>query len=221
MRSRRTLFALLAAAFPTALGCEAILGLDGYRKVSGDAAPDDAGDDRPVLFVDASPASRWARWIMPNARPPNAGPPDGGSPDGGPLVPNEAVYRQVSTPANGGNVSAIEDMTEGGPNLVWLLDVVERSSLVEARSYCESLGFRLPTRIELVSILDVAQSTPPRVPPEFGSQGAGLFWTDSPVLLYPSGATQVWAVDFGSGGVIPSPTTGSKFVRCVKGGVNR
>jgi hypothetical protein len=211
---------LLAAAFPAALGCEAILGLDGYRKVAdaGDADVQDAGDDRPVLFVDASPASRWARWIMPNARPP-----DGGPPDGGPRVPNEAVYQMTRAGlCDGGTVDAIQDVTDGGPNLVWLLDVVQRDSLVEARSYCASLCFRLPTRIELVSILDAARSGGPRIPPEFGSSSNGLFWTDSPVLLYPSGATQVWAVDFGSGHVIPSSTTGSKnFVRCVTGGVNR
>jgi hypothetical protein len=226
-RRKRALLAVLGVVLPGALGCEAILGLDGYQKVDGgnDAgtdgvgyvdAPQDAVDETPLYNPDASVASRWARWIMPNAPVPA----DGGTDvDAGPTVQNQAVYAIVKVAIGDGGADAqvevVEDLTavqDAAPQHFWLRSVVEKDSIAEAEAYCASLGFRLPTRIELVSILDAARSTPPLVDPVFTDAGVGSFWTSSPM---PS-KTEIWTVDFASGAIGAGSLSGRKFVRCIR-----
>jgi hypothetical protein len=88
-----------------------------------------------------------------------------------------------------------------------------------AKSYCDSLelegtrDWRLPTRIELVSILDDDKVMPsiddevfPNTPPE-------VFWTAS---AFAGEASQAWTVSFGVFQSIAQPKNGGARVRCVR-----
>lgn len=89
-----------------------------------------------------------------------------------------------------------------------------------ALDYCSKLsmpgaqtGWRLPTRIELLSIVDFSSKEPaidsisfPNAPPE-------TFWSSSP---YSNGVDQAWVVYFGDGGVTPGFKVEPYRVRCVR-----
>jgi hypothetical protein len=87
-----------------------------------------------------------------------------------------------------------------------------------ADSYCRSLmlaggGWRLPTRAELLTIVDPTKAWPaldgtafPATPPEL--------WTSSPALSAPP--DYVWYVEFSAGTTSVSFTNVSKGVRCVR-----
>jgi hypothetical protein len=92
-------------------------------------------------------------------------------------------------------------------------------SLAQARAHCESLavenasGFRVPSRIELASIVKyVALGT------KLDSSMAGnatTYWTASPDAR---DANSSWTVDFGTGVTFAFPNSRLSEVRCVKGG---
>jgi hypothetical protein len=87
----------------------------------------------------------------------------------------------------------------------------------EASTYCASLtlagsGWRLPTKSELLSILEV-QYTPTINPAAFPNTRAARFWSSSPDA---AAAGNVWYVSFAdgiSGSQSPSYTA---IVRCVR-----
>jgi hypothetical protein len=94
-----------------------------------------------------------------------------------------------------------------------------------AKTYCAQLtlaggGWRLPSRIELVSILDVTQPSGnaqidftyfPNTPHE-------AFWTASPSITTATAAWSVYFQDTGpqAGRIIPSDITAIQRVRCVR-----
>jgi hypothetical protein len=113
--------------------------------------------------------------------------------------------------------------------LVWQASVdtsaTGRMTWQTAKTYCAGLtlaggGWRLPSRIELVSILDITQ--PSSVPQidyvNFQNTPDEPFWTSSPVA---GAATTAWSVYFQSTGpqagrVISTDITGVLRVRCVR-----
>jgi hypothetical protein len=97
-----------------------------------------------------------------------------------------------------------------------------KGSAANAAAACQASNvggewdWRLPTRIELLSILDYGlRVTPgPLWPPEMGSApaGADVFWTSSS-----AGSNGRYVVDFSSGDVVAlDPANGQAFVRCVR-----
>jgi hypothetical protein len=76
-------------------------------------------------------------------------------------------------------------------------------------------GWRLPSRIELLSIVDFTQSEPLIDPVAFPNTPPEPFWSVSPTVDDPSSA---WSVHFGFGTVSASATsTGTPLrVRCVR-----
>jgi hypothetical protein len=98
-----------------------------------------------------------------------------------------------------------------------------RLSLAEAICYCSSLslpnatsGWRLPSRVELLSILDYAE-TPLIEPTAFFDTPNDVFWTSS--LLGTTVAEGAWHIAFNSGGVTRNGNPDEPhFVRCVKDG---
>jgi hypothetical protein len=89
----------------------------------------------------------------------------------------------------------------------------------KAKAYCEQLelagmsDWRLPTLIELVSILDDNRVMPSIDPDNFPNTPPELFWTASSSA---AGADQAWALDFNVFQSNTVPKTNSQRVRCVR-----
>jgi hypothetical protein len=168
-----------------------------------------------TMTCGAMGCSGWASWPMPN--PVNAG------------LPNQASYDRSSTlgvvkdnvtklwwqdPVGGANASSVN--CSGG------------CSQDQASAYCANLvlagycDWRLPTRIELVSLIDFTQA-PPIDPGSFGSlPSVDAFWTSSLVNVDTPFAYYVDFSDTSSGGPVTvvsvDPGTEQHNARCVRGG---
>jgi hypothetical protein len=170
------------------------------------ATPSDAAVPGPTTLFDASPVTPWAGWPVPN--PPSS------------QLPHPQVYSTSVPGVVRDAVTQLEWQTS--------VDGVTRE-WNEAVSYCATLandsgGWRLPSRMELVSIvdwtqtlgIDVAAFGPLPAPSTSPGTQALLYWSTS---RRAGDSTQAWAVDFGSGVdlVLPDATTNLHYVRCVRG----
>ena len=236
MAPSRALLVIVAALAAGALACDALIGLDAYSKVDGsaDAGPaEDAGDasmdtttsdgpeqadaldaadahadadaDETSAIFDASSdglplTAYWARWAMPN--------PDAAiAPGADAMLPNPMSY------AGGGDASttALDTVT----NLKWSTAAVAAATYDAAIKACQmGPGWHVPTRIELVSLIDFTQR-PTIDNATFPGTPQATFWTASRVPG-DAGAPQYWVVDFGSGFTQQAPSAG--YVRCVQEG---
>ena len=94
-------------------------------------------------------------------------------------------------------------------------------SWAKAKLYCETLqlegasDWRLPTLIELSSILDDNRVMPAVDPESFPSTPPEPFWSASSSA---ENADQAWSVDFGLFQVAPALKTSGRRVRCVRTG---
>jgi hypothetical protein len=90
-----------------------------------------------------------------------------------------------------------------------------------AAEYCDWLvlaGFddwRLPTRIELVSIVDYGRNSPAIDAAAFSGTPNDVYWSSSP---YASDSEGAWTVDFTGGHVNGGATADDSKVRCVRAG---
>lgn len=90
-----------------------------------------------------------------------------------------------------------------------------------AAAYCEALetsdgaagSWRLPTVVELATLIDSAQQEP-SIDPAFEGTDPGGYWNSTPVA---SGPVQGWTVRFDFGEVVPRLATHALPVRCVRG----
>ncbi|HEX8343680.1 MAG TPA: DUF1566 domain-containing protein [Actinoplanes sp.] len=142
-------------------------------------------------------ASRWAGWPMPNSR--------------GLGLPNERSYTDL------GNGSVRDDVT----CLVWQKDFsANKVSWAAAKSYCAGLsigggGWRLPSRVELTSIIDFSRSGPAIDTSVFRGV-ANFFWTGSPWAVRHS-PPYAWAMNFYEGLTTNAGNTeGAYYARCVR-----
>ncbi len=139
----------------------------------------------------------WAMSKMPN--PPSTG------------LPNPASYTVVGD-------GTVRDNVTG---LVWQRDVPSAGyNWRQAKDYCSHLtlpgcGWRLPTRIELVSLVDFTKPSPgPTIDTNaFPGTPGDAFWSSSPLASAPYLA---WIVYFHGGSVAPFDVTFSHRVRCVR-----
>jgi hypothetical protein len=140
----------------------------------------------------------WANWPMPN-----------------PVVstlPNPQKY-QIGA---GGRV--IDQVT----HLEWqqTVDAMARDWKT-AGEYCSVLkidgmgGWRLPSRIELLSLVDYTIASPAIDPQSFSGAPGDSFWSSSPFIAAPNAA---WGVNFGfkDGFVFTDDTKEHHRVRCVR-----
>ncbi|HVV16458.1 MAG TPA: DUF1566 domain-containing protein [Polyangia bacterium] len=141
----------------------------------------------------------WAEWPMPNG---SAAFPDG--------APNAATY------ADNGD-GTVTDLITG---LMWQQTLPKAMyDWVQAIAYCPTLAlgghgdWRLPSRIELFSIVAVATGNASIDARYFPTTPSGAFWSSSPVAASPGAA---WAVDFGSGSSYYYVSTDPHDVRCVR-----
>jgi hypothetical protein len=82
----------------------------------------------------------------------------------------------------------------------------------DAKTYCSSVGLRLPTVKELDSLVDLTVTSGATIDPTaFPNTPAESFWTSSPYFGSPSNA---WGVDFSSG--LYGSGAGVDYVRCVR-----
>lgn len=204
--------------------CNLIAGFDAYRDCKTLSCPDAAGDTGDVdaggqdasdaapppdafSFDGPSVGTSWATGIMPNP------------------VYDAAVtalpvgslhFEPGYTPStyDGGAV-----LTDPVTQLSWLLDVQSTASGGEpaAEAFCKAqgAGWRVPTRIELLTLLDFTQPSSPYDPPQFNSSLAShTIWTISPDRNDPS---RFWVVNFGGGTASTQPSSSDGYALCVSG----
>jgi hypothetical protein len=135
--------------------------------------------------------------------------------DAGPGTPNPISY----------NVGA-ETVLDNVTNLTWQKDqpaAQTNRTYADAKAACDNLmlasdsSWRLPSRIELVTLLDLEKQ--PRIAPAFSNTTPTAYWSSSEVRR-PAGVTgslQYWVVDFGDGNVEKLSPASTASVRCVKG----
>ncbi|WP_449479665.1 Lcl C-terminal domain-containing protein [Streptomyces atroolivaceus] len=155
---------------------------------------------RPPADCRGALASRWANWPMPNAR------------TGG--LPSPASY------TNQGNGTVRDNVT----CLLWQrTPAPQRHTFTDARAYCARLklvgdGWRLPSRIEVMSLVDTTRSGPAIDTTAFPGTPARFFWTSSPWAVTKA-PPRAWIVNFYEGLTSnAAEQSGSYQVRCVRGG---
>jgi len=231
LREHRPLATVLAALIPFAAGCNQILGIKEHHLADGGSAgtggsgtagssgaagtaggagtgggagtTNGCGVDGSVTDADGTDASApmaSCGFVVPTF---------------GAGLPNQATYK-LNT-----DQTVIDNITK----LTWE-GVVYPSKITqsEAASYCAGLDnsngpWRLPTLLELISLVDYTVPSGPMINATFPSRPAEKFWTSSRAAC---GAPQGWWVDFGSGGAHPFDDSANALyrVRCVRGALN-
>ena len=117
-----------------------------------------------------------------------------------------------------------DTVADGVTDLTWQRAVpLPPRTWWDARSTCEGLvlggddDWRLPTRVELVTLLDVGRSAPSVDPTAFPDTPADETWTSTPLA---GDATASWTVNFAQGGLAQPRDNRDEAhrVRCVRGG---
>lgn len=218
-RRRRIFFTLAVAAF-TAIACNGIVGLDEYKRAQctdydcglvdsnfPDTLRPDVGQpdgSLPDGGEGTAPVS-WARWRMPNYAV--SGALDAGPPP--PTLPN-------LTPAAG-------QVDDNVSTLAWKNAVEKAGAPItfdEAKGTCGNIEpkgtWRLPSRIELVTLLDYGHAKPFIDKAKFVDPPTQRVWTFSEVRPIDRAAPRHWTVNFDNGAVEPEIDSNRAAVLCVK-----
>jgi len=225
MRSSRFMIGVAIGAVVWMSGCRDLLGIGGDD--STDAPNDGGGSDGNASLDGAAMSSADGSPMNDAALTTDSGT-DGAAQEAG-AVNVDARYAawkpapdtptQLSTQSGG---TVVVDAVTG---LWWEQTNTQSTSMLSrAQSYCASIttgghnDWRVPTRVELVSIIDFNDSSLRR-PAIFGAPASSQ-WTQSQVV---GDATQVYVVDFvndATGSLLSSaaPSALSGIVRCVRNG---
>jgi hypothetical protein len=169
--------------------------------VSGEAGPDVA----PPTVTQI-----WVHWPMPN--------PDAAiAPGIDAALPNPMHY------AAGDAGEPVLDLVT---SLKWEPVAASATTYLDAELHCLSLAqmlggtWRVPTRIELVSLIDFTRAPTIdldvfAVPADAGNAGSGKYWTSSLAIPDSAPTDLHWVVSF-AGGMVA--TDYGQWVRCVSGG---
>jgi hypothetical protein len=166
-----------------------------------DAAPASGGSDGPTQPKVSDAALRVAGGcVMPNPAAAN--------------LPNPSVYD-----------TSIEGLvTDQMTGLMWhRADSVSPYTQALAADYCKNSrvgaysDWRLPTVIELVSLVDFTASSPSIDTSAFPGTAPTLYWTSTPLARR---MTSAWYVGFGQGNTNFLDVTVGSLVRCVRAGLN-
>jgi hypothetical protein len=214
-RRRRIVSALAGVvAVPAAvIACNDLIGLSDYKRVECtglvcdggglfDADAGDGGTDPGTIDASGTQPVRWAAWPMPNYVVPDVGP--------------DATDNPLSYSDAGSGV--VDNVTR----LVWANPMppgASNLSFADARALCEKLPngpWRLPSRIELVTLLDLSKPTGAKIHDVFAGTPSSVHWTSSEVRPFEP-ARQYWVVDFREGGLEKrAAEVDTAAVRCVK-----
>lgn len=131
---------------------------------------------------------------------------------------DDGYHQKGTTPIYTNNVGTVSDYLSG---LMWQdNEIISNKTWSEASSYCSSLelgGFndwRVPSRVELIDIIDYTKQSPsPAIPSEFQYTRNGLYWTSNTYIAYTNDA---YIVSFDAGSVLRIPKIGTANVRCVR-----
>jgi hypothetical protein len=196
--------------------CNAMLGIDapeqaplsevsekpghGLRDAGSAPSAPGAGDGDAQVDEEEDPPSpyAWAAWPMPN-----------------PVTGSGAGNTQIFETRERGVV--IDSTTA----LSWQQSVrAQPRSRDEAEAYCAELelaggGFRLPSRIELLSLIDFTQSTTYLDPKAFPDAPHVKYWTSS---RYAKSQNEGWVINFGFSTTFASiaEADAKHLVRCVR-----
>jgi len=160
--------------------------------------------------------------------PAGGGGPDAGVPDGGEeLVVDEPPIDWMNWPPleddildsnyfPGAAPGTVEDASTG---LVWRLDVSADRTWADAVAYCAALdapegGWRLPSYVELESLVDYTRSEPAINGTVFVQTPALRFWSSTAVAGAASGSA--YYVDFSNGYGASQSKDSTGAVRCAK-----
>ena len=124
---------------------------------------------------------------------------------------NRAYTTSVNTVID--NVTGLEwQRTDPGSTYTWY----------PARAYCDGLvldgksDWRLPSTIELMSLVDYSRAAPPLIDPSaFPGTPAASFWTSSPAMRSDGANVSAWSVH-ADGRVSGAGFTTNGRVRCVR-----
>lgn len=215
-RSRRlrvTLACLVATAIPALVACNSIIGLSDFEKGECPGARCGDGGPLPDQFVEggtdaptdtrfdvkgADPVS-WAKWQMPNYGEGGAG-----------NVPRPQDLTLMG-----------DTVTDNTTKLVWRATLAPGGgiTLTDAELACKKLGqWRLPKRIELVTLLDYSKNATPYIDStKFKDIKNDVVWTSSEVRPFSaSNPNQLyWVVSFTSGALEQQPASFKASVLCV------
>lgn len=207
-----------AVVVPLALiACNGILGLDAYDRVEctglvcDGGAPSDGAPPRDAMSTDAAteagrgadPVS-WARWPMPNYV----------------LVDASPLPRPPSLTVNDDGT-----VTDGVTKLVWRRTLEGGAAPTKyegAQSACRNLSpsgqWRLPKRIELVTLLDYGHDKPFIDTSRFTDFPPTRVWTSSEARPFTGAANQqYWTVNFDTGAVeLQNGAQAAAATLCVK-----
>ncbi len=207
LRDRLAIAGVIVGAVVTAgtLACNSLIGLSDFTVVddAGADARADAADgsadapvDAAILAPEGSLPAVWPDKKMPDSTQGASTKPD-----------YEIDVRQTIT---------FDKIT----TRTWMhADFDGITTFEAARKKCEEqklqgAEWRLPSRIELVSLLDTSRTTGTQIDPSaFPGARRGTYWTASPVRPLTNPVT-FWSVDFTEGNV---KIGAASFVRCVKG----
>jgi hypothetical protein len=182
------LFAMVVLA-----GCGRFGFDDSGRGLGDDAGPIDVAPD--AMTCEPGAREDFPRWTMPNF---TAG------------MPNTASYTTGS--------DTVRDNVSG---LIWQRVPPPNMSQTAAAAYCEGLtldgacDWRLPQRIELISIADYTHYDPTITTSMFPGTASIPYWSATPDRNSPQRA---WYVSFLNGLIDTTLRTDSYGVRCVRGG---
>jgi hypothetical protein len=116
-----------------------------------------------------------------------------------------------------------DTVSDGVTGLVWQRTVSRKPDLAAAAGYCDTLtlggagDWRLPTLIELRSIVDSTKANPAIDSTAFPGTPPYQYWTAG--LSTQSAAADGWILDFKDGGAQSAKLyAGDLYVRCVRGG---
>jgi len=187
---------LLASGFGGCNGPETIQGAtsaDGAPVPSNDASPSDVDACTGVAADGArNTPCQCGGFTMPN--PASAG------------LPNAASY------ADNGDGTVTDKITGLMWERLWSPSTYGQADAVK---YCASKGsgWRLPTRLELVSLVDFTVPSPgPTINQAFSGTPGAVFWTSSPVV---GNLSSEWGVFFDIGYTDADDVSDAGWVRCV------
>jgi Protein of unknown function (DUF1566) len=204
---------MVAIGVCATFACNLLVGLDKFDKVdcgvgqcevdAADASVVDVIVDAPIQDVNLgdvlSKPAKWAHWVMPNP------------------VYDAGVSANLNFAQYDAGTTKL--IYESHTNLTWDMGGFgPASSEQAAENYCAgrtigNVTWRVPTRIELVTLLDFTRTASPFVDPIFTTV-SGAVWSSSPSRTT---AGAFWTVSFLKGTTMVAEADGAN-VLCVTGG---
>ena len=188
---------------------------DGPSDSGGDAASDAGGDAGTDGSTDAGTVGVPGKWPDSYTLYCTTGAAQSSCPASGSSVFGQDGSYTLNTPSYNAGETIVDSVT----GLTWQKDDSGTTLITaaQASAYCSALtsnggGWRLPSYLELLSLMDYGRANP-ALPPVGWNNPGGDYWTSSNV----GGGAGRWAIPSGQGNPIRAQLTDLKRARCVKG----